>query len=164
MKKCSKKNMQRQGGLIRPSSVLLTTGLLMMAASPMFAAGGVGLDNGPKIMSVTQDGRTVTVTVSDEAGELIGANVIVKGTTNGNVTDFNGQVTLQDVPANAILEISYIGYITKEVGRLQSPGRGSCSGLRYNGKETGDQFCNFFVRRRHDERCGRFGYHHFFTR
>ena len=115
MKKCSKKNMQRQGGLIRPSSVLLTTGLLMMAASPMFAAGGVGLDNGPKIMSVTQDGRTVTVTVSDEAGELIGANVIVKGTTNGNVTDFNGQVTLQDVPANAILEISYIGYITKEV-------------------------------------------------
>ena len=66
-------------------------------------------------MSVTQDGRTVTVTVSDEAGELIGANVIVKGTTNGNVTDFNGQVTLQDVPANAILEISYIGYITKEV-------------------------------------------------
>ena len=115
MKKCSKKNMQRQGGLIRPSSVLLTTGLLMMAASPMFAVDGVGLDNGPKIMSVTQDGRTVTVTVSDEAGELIGANVIVKGTTNGNVTDFNGQVTLQDVPANAILEISYIGYITKEV-------------------------------------------------
>ena len=115
MEKCSKKNMQRQGGLIRPSSVLLTTGLLMMAASPMFAAGGVGLDNGPKIMSVTQDGRTVTVTVSDEAGELIGANVIVKGTTNGNVTDMNGQVTLQNVPENAILEISYIGYETKEV-------------------------------------------------
>ena len=115
MEKCSKKNMQRQGGLIRPSSVLLTTGLLMMAASPMFAAGGVGLDNGPKIMSVTQDGRTVTVTVSDEAGELIGANVIVKGTTNGNVTDMNGQVTLQNVPENAILEVSYIGYETKEV-------------------------------------------------
>ena len=53
--------------------------------------------------------------MSDEAGELIGANVIVKGTTNGNVTDFNGQVTLQDVPANAILEVSYIGYETKEV-------------------------------------------------
>ena len=115
MKKCSKKNMQRQGGLIRPSSVLLTTGLLMMAASPMFAAGGVGLDNGPKVMSVAQDGRTVTVTVSDEAGELIGANVIVKGTTNGNVTDMNGQVTLQNVPENAILEVSYIGYETKEV-------------------------------------------------
>ena len=87
----------------------------MMAASPMLAAGGTGLDNGPKIESIAQNGKTVTVKVSDSAGELIGANVIVKGTTNGNVTDFNGQVTLQDVPANAILEISYIGYITKEV-------------------------------------------------
>ena len=115
MENCSKKDMQRQGGLIRPSSVLLTTGLLMMAASPMLAAGGTGLDNGPKIESIAQNGKTVTVKVSDSAGELIGANVIVKGTTNGNVTDFNGQVTLQDVPANAILEISYIGYITKEV-------------------------------------------------
>lgn len=46
---------------------------------------------------------------------MIGANVIVKGTTNGNVTDINGVVTLQDVPANAVLEISYIGYQTKEV-------------------------------------------------
>ena len=45
MKKCSKKDMQRQGGLIRPSSVLLTTGLLMMAASPMLAAGGTGLED-----------------------------------------------------------------------------------------------------------------------
>ena len=123
MENRSKKDMQRQGGLIRPSSVLLTTGLLMllttgllmMAASPMLAAGGTGLDNGPKIESIAQNGKTVTVKVSDSAGELIGANVIVKGTTNGNVTDFNGQVTLQDVPANAILEISYIGYITKEV-------------------------------------------------
>ena len=45
MKECSKKDMQRQGGLIRPSSVLLTTGLLMMAASPMLAAGGTGLSD-----------------------------------------------------------------------------------------------------------------------
>lgn len=48
-------------------------------------------------------------------GELIGANVLVKGTTNGSVTDMSGVVVLQDVPANAILEVSYIGYVTKEV-------------------------------------------------
>lgn len=65
--------------------------------------------------SVTQKSKAIQVVVSDEAGPLIGANVIVKGTTNGNVTDMNGMVTLQDVPANAILEISYIGYQTKEV-------------------------------------------------
>ena len=47
--------------------------------------------------------------------ELIGANVIVKGTTIGNVTDMNGMVTLHDVPANAVLEVSYIGYRSQEV-------------------------------------------------
>ena len=124
--------MQRQGGLIRPSSVLLTTGLLMMAASPMFAAGGVGLDNGPKIMSVTQDGRTVTVTVSDEAGELIGANVIVKGTTNGNVTDMNGQVTLQNVPENAILEMEIS---EKGVSGSVAPSREENGGARIDFSE-----------------------------
>lgn len=46
---------------------------------------------------------------------MIGANVLVKGTTNGSVTDMSGVVVLQDVPANAILEVSYIGYVTKEV-------------------------------------------------
>ena len=51
----------------------------------------------------------------DEHGELIGANVIVKGTTIGNVTDMNGMVTLHDVPANAVLEVSYIGYRSQEV-------------------------------------------------
>ena len=53
--------------------------------------------------------------VSDSSGELIGANVLVKGTTLGNVTDLNGCVVLQHVPSNAILEISFIGYKTKEV-------------------------------------------------
>ena len=115
MEKCSKKNMQKRIGLIRPSSVLLTTGLLMLSSVPVFGATGTGLDNGPKIESITQNGKTVTVKVSDSAGELIGANVIIKGTTNGNVTDLNGQVTLQDVPENAILEVSYIGYVTKEI-------------------------------------------------
>lgn len=65
--------------------------------------------------SVMQKDRTVTVIVSDSSGELIGANVLVKGTTLGNVTDLNGCVVLQHVPSNAILEISFIGYKTKEV-------------------------------------------------
>ena len=115
MEKCSKKRNNGRPVFLRPGSVLLTTGLLMMASAPVWAANETGLMSGPRIESVAQDGRTVTVTVSDAMGELIGANVIVKGTTNGNVTDMNGQVILQDVPANAILEVSYIGYQTKEV-------------------------------------------------
>lgn len=66
-------------------------------------------------VSPDQVGRTVTITVSDNAGPVIGANVVVKGTTNGNISDMNGKVTLQNVPRNATLVISYIGYATQEI-------------------------------------------------
>ena len=49
---------------------------------------------GPNVESVMQNGKTITVKVSDSMGELIGANVLVKGTTIGNVTDMNGSVTV----------------------------------------------------------------------
>ena len=114
MEKCSKKNSPKpRVGLFNPTAAFLTTGLLFMAsAHALGATDKSNIGNGPKVESVNQQGKTVTVIVSDASGELIGANVIVKGTTNGNVTDFNGQVVLNDVPANAILEISYIGYKT----------------------------------------------------
>jgi TonB-linked SusC/RagA family outer membrane protein len=65
---------------------------------------------------VTQQGKTITGTVTDSNGEaIIGANVVVRSTTNGTVTDFNGQYTLSGIPANAVIQVSYIGYLTKEV-------------------------------------------------
>ena len=87
----------------------------MASAHALGASEKSNSDIGPRVESINQQGKTITVIVSDAAGELIGANVIVKGTTNGNVTDMNGQVILDNVPANAILEISYIGYQTKEI-------------------------------------------------
>lgn len=62
-------------------------------------------------------GRKVTGQVLDKAGEpIIGANVRVKGsTTNGTITDLDGKFVLEDVEENAILVISYIGYLTTEV-------------------------------------------------
>ena len=100
--------------LLATNAVLLTSGLLLTTSLSTFASES---NRGYFVVneSVTQKSKAIQVVVSDEAGPLIGANVIVKGTTNGNVTDMNGMVTLQDVPANAILEISYIGYQTKEV-------------------------------------------------
>lgn len=59
--------------------------------------------------------RKVTFDVKDETGEpVIGANVMVKGTTNGNITDADGKTTL-NVPENALIQISYIGYLPIEV-------------------------------------------------
>lgn len=115
MEKCSETNRQTEFSLFKPSAALLTTGLLFMASASMQASVEPSSAYVPRVESVNQKSNVVTIKVSDQSGELIGANVVVKGTTNGNVTDVNGQVVLQDVPANAILEISYIGYETKEV-------------------------------------------------
>ena len=70
---------------------------------------------------INKQARTVSSTknisgvVKDETGEpVIGANVVVKGTTKGTVTDMNGRYSLE-VPEGGVLQISYIGYNTQEV-------------------------------------------------
>lgn len=57
-----------------------------------------------------QESKKITGTIRDTKGEpIIGANVVVKGTTNGTITDINGNFSF-DIPENAILQITYIGY------------------------------------------------------
>ena len=59
--------------------------------------------------------RTISGKVIDSNNEsLIGVNVIEKGTTNGTVTDIDGNFSV-NVPSNATLLISYVGYISQEV-------------------------------------------------
>ncbi|MGN0048513.1 MAG: SusC/RagA family TonB-linked outer membrane protein [Bacteroides sp.] len=58
--------------------------------------------------------KKITGTVSDAMGPIIGANVLEKGTTNGVITDIDGNFTL-NVKPGATLVISYIGYVTQEV-------------------------------------------------
>lgn len=54
-------------------------------------------------------------TVNDDFGPIIGASVLVKGTSNGSITDMNGEFTLSGVPAKGTLVISFIGYQTQEI-------------------------------------------------
>lgn len=57
--------------------------------------------------------KAIMGNVTDMNGDpIIGANVLVKGSTNGTITDFNGNFTLS-VPTKGELEISFIGYITQ---------------------------------------------------
>lgn len=64
---------------------------------------------------VSQSETKLTGTILDQHGDpIIGANVVVKGTANGTVTDIDGNFSLE-VPEKGILIISYIGYLTKEV-------------------------------------------------
>jgi TonB-linked SusC/RagA family outer membrane protein len=62
----------------------------------------------------TIQAQTITGTVSDATGPLPGANVLVKGTTNGTQTDFDGNYTI-DADTEATLVFSYIGYKTAQV-------------------------------------------------
>lgn len=62
-----------------------------------------------------QNKKTITGKVVDKFGEsIIGANILEKGTSNGVITDVDGNFTL-NVNDNAVLQVSYIGYITQEV-------------------------------------------------
>lgn len=66
-------------------------------------------------VSANQQARTVTGTVTDQKGEpLLGVNVVVKGTTNGTITDMDGKFTLEVAP-NSILSVSYIGYVSQDI-------------------------------------------------
>ena len=62
------------------------------------------------------EGAQIEITNFDGTGEpVIGANVVVKGTTNGTITDFDGNYTIEGVPADGILVFSYIGYLSQEI-------------------------------------------------
>lgn len=63
-------------------------------------------------IQTVQQTRTVKGVVNDEAGPIIGATVMVKGTQNGAVTDMNGEFTLTGVKTGDVIEVSYIGYTT----------------------------------------------------
>jgi len=93
--------------------------LLLLCISPQFAAADGLKQDAVTIMQ--QQNLKVSGVVTDEAGEpLIGVSVLVKGTTLGNITDLNGQFSL-DVPEGSILEISYIGYKTQSIKAQREP-------------------------------------------
>ena len=77
---------------------------LSAMACTLFLAGSVMAQNAP-----------LKVTVTDANGPVIGASVMVKGTTSGDNTGINGTVTLNNVAKDATIEVSFIGYVTQEI-------------------------------------------------
>lgn len=91
--------------------VVLSAGCLPMAAYAESV-------EAPVVESVLQQ-KAISGKVVDSKGEsIIGANIMEKGTTNGTITDFDGNFSL-NVAANAVLQISYIGYKTQEIPASQ---------------------------------------------
>ena len=69
-----------------------------------------------KNTSVQQQKKSVSGKVTDSSGtSLPGVSVVIKGTTNGTISDANGNYSLSNVPENAILQFSFVGMKTQEV-------------------------------------------------
>jgi TonB-linked SusC/RagA family outer membrane protein len=69
------------------------------------------------MLSLAAHGQTlIKGQVTDETGQALpGVNVLIKGTSRGAVTDVKGEYTLSDVPADAVLIVSFIGYVSQEI-------------------------------------------------
>ena len=92
------------------SMMLFLMGTLSGTANA--AASSAAVDD----VRITQQSETATGIVKDAAGEtVIGASVVVKGTTNGVLTNFDGAFSLKNVKKGDIIEISFVGYKTQEV-------------------------------------------------
>lgn len=99
------------------SSVLC--GVLLIGIPALAAPLRVSAESAPAQASPSQK-ITVTGTVEDADGPVIGATVLEKGTTNGAVTDLDGKFTLNVAP-NAKLVVSYVGCQPVEVKASATP-------------------------------------------
>ena len=96
--------------IFRPVSLLLLLGTVSLGTMNAAPARGVSETDAVQQENVCEG------VVKDGAGEtIIGASVIVKGTTNGVITDIDGNFILNNVKKGDIIQISFVGYKTVEV-------------------------------------------------
>ena len=94
---------------------LKTVSLMLLLMGAPFAAANAASPSVAAVNAVQQN-SVAKGNVKDAAGEpVIGASVVVKGTTNGTITDFDGNFELSGVSKGATLEISFVGFATQTI-------------------------------------------------
>ncbi len=97
--------------VVKPAGIVL-----LLAGTLLFSANLYAESTRPvEEVNSSQQNEKVTGTVTDAMGPVTGASVIVKGTTNGTITDLDGHFVLEGVKTGNVIEISFIGYITQDV-------------------------------------------------
>ena len=98
--------------LKRLKSVSMLLFLMGASTGAAYAVANPGVTD----VKITQQSGTCTGVVKDATGEtVIGASVVVKGTTNGTITGIDGDFSLSGVKKGDIIQISFVGYQTVEV-------------------------------------------------
>ena len=87
---------------------------LLLASMSGGVANAIPVENVTGIENIQQN-ETATGTVVDAMGPVIGASVVVKGTTNGVITDFDGNFSIPNVKKGDVIQISFVGYATQEI-------------------------------------------------
>ena len=90
---------------IKPVSMVLLASTLCFSGN-IYSASSAGNPD----TDISQQNAKVTGTVEDALGPVAGASVVIKGTTNGTMTDMDGNFTLDGVKNGDIIQISFIGY------------------------------------------------------
>ena len=98
--------------LKRLKSVSMLLFLMGASTGAAYAVANPGVTD----VKITQQSGTCTGIVKDATGEtVIGASVVVKGTTNGTITGIDGDFSLSNVKKGDIIQISFVGYQTVEI-------------------------------------------------
>lgn len=98
------------------SKILLGIGIAAYTLSPSQVFANSLSNKEVAATEITQQKSTCTGVVKDATGEtVIGASVMVKGTTNGTITGLDGDFSIPNVDNGAIIQISFVGYVTQEV-------------------------------------------------
>lgn len=114
--------LNRNGFLrLKTRSMLGTTLSLMLAFSSSVYAEKVSPTKLEMVSNVAQQTSSVKGIITDEMGPVTGASVMVKGTTNGIMTDMEGNFTLKGVKKGDVIVISFIGYVTQEIKYTGQP-------------------------------------------
>lgn len=100
---------------IKPVSLILLTGVFC-------SFGSISASVNPESYNteIAQQKTKVTGTVTDPLGPVTGASVFVKGTTNGTITDIDGNYSL-DVTKGQTIQVSFVGYIAQEIKYTGQP-------------------------------------------
>lgn len=112
---------KKQDPISLPKRIVLGASLILASTYTVAWAGNTQNEtpHHHAIESITQV-KTVTGVVTDQYGPVIGANVHVKGSTTGTITDIDGKFSIE-VPVNSVLEISYIGFLPRKFKLPEQP-------------------------------------------
>lgn len=128
--------------VLRPIGLILLSGTLC-STGQVFATDA----KSEAVANIAQQKKQVTGTVIDAFGPVAGASVSVKGTSEGTITDMDGNFSI-DVTPGSTLSISFIGYVTQEIKYHRTSHPACNAGGRHPENRRSGGYCHGYQKRK----------------